>query len=357
MPPLLLTRRRFHVLAAAAVFAPAVGARAQGSVAGPFIADVHSHLGMLGRTAGLVNLRREMEESGTSLLAWAIVDDVRWITAGANGIVQSGRPAPGELRAAFGESVRAYDAALARWHLPKVLAPADVDAALGGAPHVVMACESANFLEGDARQLAHAHAMGLRHLQIVHYIESPLGDLQTSAPRHHGMPPLAREVLGECGRLGILVDLAHCTGAFVDAALEAGGATMIWSHSWISARAGRWNDWPYLARALSPAHARKIAAHGGLVGLWSVRARDPAYPVRDVRGYADEILRMVDEIGPRAVAFGTDMDGAGPSPALAGLRDLREVVNLLARRGLSQADLQALCIGNYARVLRTAMKA
>jgi membrane dipeptidase len=312
---------------------------------------------MLGRTAGLVNLRKELEASGVALLAWAIVDDLRWITAGANGIVQSGRPAPGELWAAFEASVRGYDAELARWKLPKVLTAADVDAALAGTPHVVMASESANFLEGDPRRLAQAHAMGLRHLQLVHYIESPLGDLQTTAPRHKGMPAVAREVLRECGRLGIVVDLAHCTGAFVDAALDAGEATMIWSHSWISSRAGRWNDWPYLARALSPAHARKIAAQGGLVGLWSVRVRDPAYPVRDVKSYADEILRMVEDIGPQAVAFGTDMDGAGPSPALAGYADLREVVNLLARRGMSPAHLHDVCIGNYARVLRQGMRA
>jgi membrane dipeptidase len=76
-----------------------------------------------------------------------------------------------------------------------------------------------------------------------------------------------------------------------------------------------------------------------------------------VGSYAEEILRMADLVGPQAVAFGTDMDGAGRDPVMSRYEQVREVVDLLARRGLPGNTLHNLCIGNYARVLKKAMTA
>lgn len=334
------------------------GALAQPRGARTYIGDMHSHIAMLRKNPLEVDLPKHLGETGTTLLAWTIVDDLRWIKSTPHGIKQSGTPAPGELWASFQKLVaERYDPALKQWGLPKVRVPADVDAALAGKPHVVMASESANFLEGQPERVALAHAMGLRHLQLVHYIESPLGDLQTEAPHHQGMPRAARRVIRECKRLGILVDLAHSTPEFVDAALAASDATMIWSHSWISRRGGSWKDSAYLARSLSPEQARRIAARGGVVGLWSVGVpSDSGYPLYSVRSYANEIMRMVDLLGPEAVAFGTDIDGAGRNPVLTHYADLREVVENLAKRGLPEAALHNICIGNYARVLKNAMR-
>jgi membrane dipeptidase len=77
--------------------------------------------------------------------------------------------------------------------------------------------------------------------------------------------------------------------------------------------------------------------------------------VRSVGSYADEIMRMCDLIGPEHVAFGTDMEGAGPGPILSDYADLREVADNLVKRNLSEAVLQGICIGNYARVVKQAM--
>ena len=320
------------------------------------MADMHSHYAMFLKRAASIDMRRNMEETGATLIAWAIVDDTLWTKTGPHGIFQARTPAPGELWDNFRTRVSRYDARLRGWNMPKALIPADVDAALAGQPHVVMASESANFLEGRPERVALAHAMGIRHLQIVHYIESPLGDLQTVMPKQNGMPKVALQVIEECKRLGVLVDLAHCTPEFVDAALAQSDATMIWSHSWISPYGGSWRDRAYLARSLSPSQAKKIAAHGGVVGLWTVSARyDRSYPIYSVGSYADEIMRMVDLLGPRAVGFGTDMEGAGTDPVMSNYGELREVVNGLARRGLSDATLYDICCGNYARMLKKAM--
>jgi len=352
--PASLNRRHFS-LWAGALLAPIMGALAQPRR--QFIGDMHSHYTMFRRDVPTPDMGQHLRDTGTTLLAWTICDDVPWITATPQGIKQSRHPGQGELWGYFQRRVRECDARLAEWKLPKALTPADVDAALAGEVRVLMASESANFLEGRPERVAQVHAMGLRHLQLVHYIDTPLGDLQTEQPRHNGMPPAALQVINECKRLGVLVDLAHCTPEFVEAALAASDATMIWSHSWISRSGGTWKDWGHVARSLSPAQARKIAAHGGVIGLWTVRVRaDSRYPLYSLGSYADEIMRMVDIVGPEAVAFGTDMEGAGPNPIMNSYTDLREVVENLAKRGLPEATLNNICIGNYARVLKKAMK-
>ena len=219
-----------------------------------------------------------------------------------------------------------------------------------------MASESANFLEAKPERVAEAHAMGLRHLQLVHYIDSPLGDRQTEAPALGKVPDVTLQVVAECKRLGILVDLAHSPPESVDTILGASDATIIWSHSYISRNGGTWQDSAYVARSLSPAQARKIVARGGVVGLWTVRVRaDSKYPVYSVASYADEIARMIDLLGPDGVAFGTDMEGAGRDPVMSNYAELREVADNLGKRGWPDATLQKICIGNYAGALKKAM--
>ena len=92
------------------------------------------------------------------------------------------------------------------------------------------------------------------------------------------------------------------------------------------------------------------------MGLWTVRVnRDPAYPVHNATTYADEIVRMCELIGPDHVAFGTDMEGAGPGAILSNYVDLREVADKLMQRGLSEVALHNVFLGNYARIVKAAM--
>lgn len=320
------------------------------------LADMHSHYGMFRQRLPGFDLAAQLRESGTTLLAWAATDDGRWIGETSLGLRQQRTPAPGELWAAYQRRVAGYDAQLAKWGLAKALMPADIDAALAGEPRVLLSSEGASFLEGQVERLAQAHAWGLRQLQLMHYIRNPLGDHQTDEPVHGGLSALGAQVVVECRRLGMVLDLAHGTPSLVDAALDAYDGVPIWSHSWIAPQAGQPGQWSYLARALPLASARKIAARGGTVGLWTVRVRgDRSYPVRDARSFADETLRMCDLIGPEHVAFGTDMEGAGRDPILSDYADLRGVADDLVRRGLPEARLRDLFIGNYARVVKRAM--
>lgn len=354
MQYLNLTRRQFGLLGASALAAAAPPGHAQSK--GPNLADMHSHYGQFMPRLFGFDLTRHMQETGATLLAWAVTDDHRWIAIQRGGWKQTKLPEPGELWDSFQKRLAGYEERLQKWAVVKALNAADVDAALAGQPRVLLATEGANFLEGQVERVAQAHAWGVRHMQLVHFIQSPLGDHQTAEPKHGGLTPLGARVVAECRRLGIVVDLAHSTPAFVDGALDASDAAMVWSHSWISPQGGSWTDPNYIARSLSPAAAKKIAARGGAVGLWTVRIHgDPAYPVNSVKTYADEMMRMSDLIGPEHVAFGTDMEGAGPGPILSNYVDLREVADHLVKRGVSEAVLNNIFIGNYARIVKAAM--
>lgn len=354
-----ISRRQFGLWGGAALAASAAPAlaqtQAQAPTRKPYVADMHSHYGMfLPRLFGL-DMNKHMRENGIALMAWAVVDDRRWLST-SGPLRQVSEPQPGQIWAYWKELMADYEGRLAQWKVAKALTPADVDLALAGEPRVLMACESANFLEGQPERLVQAHAMGVRHVQLVHYIRTPLGDHQTAEPVHGRLTPLGAQVVAECKRLGMVVDLAHSTPAVVDGALDASDAPMVWSHSWISPQGGTPKDTGYIARSLSPAYARKIAERGGAIGLWCLRlGNDPAYPVNSKSTYADEIMRMCDVVGPEHVAFGTDMEGVWPNRMMNDYDDLRDVIDNLLKRGVRENVLHDVFIGNYARIVKQAM--
>jgi membrane dipeptidase len=317
------------------------------------IADAHSHIGMFSQNWSNRSLKVQMQESGVMLLSWSIVGDSRWTARTDSGIKQRSVPAPGEQASYFRRKLDAMRGYLAKAGLEYVQSPADIDAARSGTPHVVIAVEGAGFAADSLELLDQSYAGGLRHLQLVHYIRNALGDFQTERPEHNGMTQLGVDVVKSCNRLGILVDLAHATNPVIDKAIEVSATPVIWSHSAITDTQYTWAQSSSLSRRLHIDFARKIAQRGGAVGLWSLRSTVGSSP----EGYANELMRMVDAIGPEHVMFGTDLDGVGRNGVMGQLEDLRKVADLLRERGVDDRTLRGICFENYARCLRAAMEA
>ena len=103
------------------------------------------------------------------------------------------------------------------------------------------------------------------------------------------------------------------------------------------------------ARAIHLPLAKVLAAKGGVVGIWPL---GQMYASRDA--YADAIVRFADQLGPRHVGIGSDMNGL-PSIVLPSYEDVPELVAMLEKRGLKGNDLDAVMGANYFRVLRQAM--
>jgi len=317
------------------------------------VGDMHFHLLFVGpRPAPSRALAQEMAAGRTVLAAWSLVGDQPWLTIGRRGFMQKGTPAGREAVTWLQSELDRVKTYIAAQGLRIIAAPADVDRALKGEPHIVLSVEGATFVDGDLTQVQAAYDAGIRQIQLVHYIRNSIGDFQTESPDHGGLTAFGRSVVAECERLGILVDLAHCTAESVRDALSVAKKPMVWSHSSVAqgGASPRWTMPAIKARQLTPATARAIAAGGGVVGQWAVRSDVGQTPA----AYADRLTGLADLLGEDHAAFGTDMNGIA-NPVIANFADLQRVVDHWHGRGLTERRIRKLALENYARVLKLAL--
>ena len=252
------------------------------------IADMHSHWGMIVRRIGDADpaFADELRNEQVALVAWKMVADGRWIRSMPARHRASRRPGARRAGGVFLPPLRPH-ARLSRDAQAEDGAHAGRRRRMPGrrARHRAR-LEGADFLEGRVEALGAAVDKGLRHLQLVHYIRTPVGDFQTKPPVHHGLSAMGRQLVRECNAKGVLVDLAHCMGPAVEQALDISSAPMVWSHGWVDGDGGSWQDpYGYLRRRLSLALARRIAAQGGVIGLWGLGLSHPSldYPLDAAR--------------------------------------------------------------------------
>jgi membrane dipeptidase len=347
-----MDRRRLLKAGLAWPLAFASGAHAKDPI---YIADMHFHIFFPPgpNSDSLKPLARRMADGKATLVAWSLVGDLLWMQPTPRGLKQKGVPKAGETLAWFQRDLARIKAYLTEQNLKIVRTPDDVDLALKGDPHVVLSVEGASFLDDDLGQVQAAYDLGVRHIQLVHYIRNAIGDFQTERPEHNGLSDFGKKAVEECNRLGVLVDLAHCSEAAVSQALAISKVPMVWSHSSVTSdRKPHWSMPAWRARQLSLEGARAIAAKGGVVGLWALRTDVGS----SVEAYADRLAEMAEWLGEDHVAFGTDMNGL-VGPAITSYADLRRVVDRWERSGMSERRIRKIAMENYARVLRQALAA
>lgn len=349
-----MNRRRF-LAGAGSLALPLLGAAPSWAGDGFPLADMHFHQffpGTLPVSMGPVKpLAKTMADGNVTLLSWSLVGDQPWITRGPRGLTQKAVPTPGAAQTWFEREIGRIKAHVAEQGLKLALTPADIDKALAGERHVLLSVEGATFLDDDLAHLEKAYAMGVRHLQLVHYIRNGIGDFQTEAPEHQGLTERGRDVVAACNRLGILIDMAHATSTMVQQVLALSKVPVVWSHSFVARRATDWTMPMPRARHIALADAKAIAAKGGVVGLWALR--QDSGPTPD--SYGRRLVELAAMLGEDHVAVGTDM-GALAQPAVATYRDLRAAFETMQRLGTAREVLEKIAIGNYARVLKTAMQ-
>jgi membrane dipeptidase len=308
---------------------------------------MHAHL-MLRK--GL--LREGLAKDGMLLVTEKLIPDGPLIRLMGDRLGISRDAQPGEMRRSYEVQMGRLREQMKEQGLAAVDSTAALDKAIAaGQPAVVIASEGADFLEGDLGQLEKARAEGLAVLQLVHYRVSDVGDIGTAAPKHNGLTAFGKDVVRACNRLGILVDVAHCTSAGIEQALEISTRPLIYSHGNASQKEPSHLLSGIEARAIHEPLARRIAEKGGVIGLW------PLWHVYShIDFYADEMARMIKVFGARHVGVGTDMNGL-PRSVLPRYESYRELARLLAERGVDAAGIEAVLGGNYLRVLREAMAA
>ena len=231
------------------------------------------------------------------------------------------------------------------------------------------------------------HAMGARYMTLTHNSNIPWADAATDAPKHGGLTAFGMDVVREMNRLGMLVDLSHVSEDTMMDALDVAKAPVIFSHSgaravtphprnvpdsvlarlpenggivmvvalprfinetirqWDARRAGE------LAR-LKVVHLGNPDAATKAMEAWLAANPEPKSTIKDV---ADHIMHIRAVAGVEHIGIGGDYDGMPIGPV--GMEDVSGYPALfteLARRGLSQVELELIASRNILRVMRAA---
>lgn len=251
----------------------------------------------------------------------------------------------------------------------------------------LLGAEGGHSIDGSLGVLRMLCRLGVSYMTLTHNDSTPWADSATDAAGGHGgLSELGRDVVLEMNRLGMLVDLSHVADGTMHAALDVSEAPVIFSHSsaravcdvprnvpddvlsrladndgvcmvtfvpqFVTPEVARWNE-----EAVAAAEADGVGAgdHRELSRfLVRWRERNPAPPTRleDVVAHIEHIRAVA---GIEHVGLGGDYDGAdGFAPELADVSGYPALLEALADRGWTDADLGQLTSRNMLRVMRDA---
>ncbi len=283
----------------------------------------------------------EMQAGGLSAAFFSIVADRMLLTITDKGIVVTDhKPAEGEVWADCLKQLSALDE-LAR-HEPIGLATSVHQAqAIAGRGQVAafIACEGGDGLEGRVERLDDLYRHGVRSLQLTHYAQNDLGDLQTLPAVYNGLSPFGRDVVRRMNRLGMVVDVAHASFATAKATVDITSAPIMLSHTHLQSEAS-----PH-PRLITAEHARLISSTGGVIGAWP-----SGFANHTLADFIDQTMRLIDVVGVDHVGLGTDMDG-NYKPVLSSYLQLPDWINGLRGKGLAEVDVAKVAGGNALRVV------
>ena len=207
--------------------------------------------------------------------------------------------------------------------------------------HVALlpAMEGADGLDGKIENLRELHRRGLRLVQLVHFRANELGHIQTYPYSPGGLTAFGEEVVQECNRLGIIIDLAHANTETIMHVLRLSAHPPIFSHTGV--RALHEGD-----RYLTDDEIRAIAAKGGVVGIWPNGSDLPH--VNDMVRHIDHVTQLV---GVDYVGIGSDLRGMGRySEGFGEEADFHAIATALLEKGYSDEEVGKIMGGNFFRV-------
>ncbi|NBB30942.1 dipeptidase [Cellulophaga sp. BC115SP] len=258
--------------------------------------DTHNHIDVPLKKEELpgpeVALKEEMKKSGLSAICMTFAVDYQKLTY------------EGEAYERFMNGLDAMDKMLESNQIKRAYNLSDLKKAhKAGTPIVIQSVEGGHFLEGKIERLGIAYQRGLRQLGLLHDNDAsvPLGDIYTNPPKFNGLSDFGKEVVKECNRLGILIDLTHCSDAAINDALKLSSKPMVVSHTSLNTQLGQNPSMAkmMMPRLISQEQAKIVANAGGLIGVWRHLTDSPV-------AYAQNIKAMVDVVGVNHVCLGTD---------------------------------------------------
>ncbi len=232
---------------------------------------------------------------------------------------------------------------------------------------LLLTMEGAEPLGADLNLLHIFHELGLRAIMLTHARENAAaagGIFAASGSPCTGLTSFGRELVQECERLGIVLDLAHINPAGFEEIYSLTTRPLIVSHS----NARRFYD---MERNMSDEQIRMIGARGGVIGINAILV-SPKKEEATLDRYVDHIEHVANLIGIEGVAIGFDFceflwrqlpDAEREAlqaklttphflPDLGNHRHTRNLTRKLIERGFSDEQIEKILRDNWLRVLR-----
>ena len=326
--------------------------------------DTHNHIDVPFAAAEVpgpkIDLSSELKQSGLSAICMTFAVD---------------RPElrnPGDAYERFINALASMDKQLANNDMKRALNLTDIKTAHKKQKSIVIqSVEGGHFLEGKLDRLAIAYSRGLRHLGLLHDNDAsvPLGDVFTNTPKWGGLTAFGADVIKECNRQGILVDLSHASNETVDAALKVATKPVLISHTGLNTQLGQNERMATMMRPrlISKEQAKMVAEAGGVIGVWTHLADTSLEYARNMRA-------LVDVVGIDHVCIGTDTKlnpsyrpggGGGQNGERIGERTNKAwqdqklgfyytVVDAMLKTGFTEDEIGKVGGGNFCRVFDAA---
>lgn len=233
---------------------------------------------------------------------------------------------------------------------------------------------------------------GILYITLCHSQDNDICDSSTDRrnPEDNGLSEFGKQVVAECNRLGIMIDLSHASDKSFFDVLDVTRTPVVASHSSVRALC----DHP---RNLSDEMLKALAANGGVIqicfvssflkepipnperdkalaelrrkyGSWSdikdeaqmERMRQEYEKINDEypedRATVEEIVNHIDYVvrlvGVDHVGFGTDFDGGGDVEGCNDVSQMPEITKELFRRGYTEEEIEKIWGGNFMRVFK-----
>ncbi|WP_422447154.1 dipeptidase [Thermoanaerobacterium sp. DL9XJH110] len=223
---------------------------------------------------------------------------------------------------------------------------------------VVLGMEGMSGLRGNVSLINVLYRLGIRHGMLTWNEENEFATGVGSPNTDRGLTPLGIEAVRRMEELGMIVDVSHANEKTFWDIYENTEKPFIASHSNVY-------NLCRVPRNLKDDQIKAIAERGGVIGInaW------PAF-IDEVNPSIENLVRHVDYIadlvGIDYVGFGFDFCEflteettatfqGGKTSATRGLEDASKIPNfveLLAKSGYSERDIEKIAYGNMERVIK-----
>jgi membrane dipeptidase len=230
---------------------------------------------------------------------------------------------------------------------------------------LLLTMEGVEPLGADLDLLRVFYELGLRSLCLTHVRRNAAGDgglFAASGSPRDGLTSFGRDVVRECEKLGIIIDLAHISPAGFDDIIEMTTKPVIISHT----NARKYYD---IERNVTDAQIQAIGARGGVIGINAVLV-SPDKEEATLDRYIDHIVHVRDLIGIEGVAIGFDFfefiyrqwseaeqiafqnkfTHAHFVPDLQKHSHSRNLTRRLIERGVTDEEIERILFGNWMRI-------